>query len=117
MSLKPEYKEAILRALDHFTLDIQIKGDYYLDKKLEVARNAISEIKSDTKIDMDWLYSHNRILLEAIPPYRSFLKRRVVEAIPGDEDVELWKKENLLLVRIESKLNEFVESVMNSNHV
>lgn len=115
--MKSEYKEALLRSLEHFILDIQIKGDYYLDKKLEVARKTISEINSGITIDLDWLYSHNRILLEAIPPYRSFLKRRIVEAVPGDEDLEFWKKENLLLVRVESKLNKFVDSVMNCDHI
>lgn len=117
MTLKTEYRESLLHALEHFMVRIQFSNDYYLETKLAVSRKAIEELKSDMVIDMTWIYSNTTILLESIPQYRAFLKRMAAEAIPGDECVETYKEENLRLVQIESKLNKFRESVMNSNHV
>lgn len=110
-------KEALLNALEHFMVHIQITNDYYMETKLKVCRKAIDEVKSDMVTNMDWLYSNVTILLESIPIYRAFLKRRIAEAIPRDEDIESYREENSYLARIESKLNEFRESVMNSDHI
>lgn len=110
-------KEALLNTLEHFMIHIQITNDYYMETKLKACQKAIEEVKSNMVTNMDWLYSNSTILLESIPVYRAFLKRRITEATPGDEDIESCREENRYLARIESKLNEFRESVMNSNHI